>query len=132
VVLATVRPTLRLRIERDLQGSQHAVAIPHDILIGETNHAKAEFPEHLLVAAQIHRAIVSVAIDLYRQALGRAEEVDNARTDHILAAELVAEALPGTQRSPQVLFGFRGIVTHFPCAFQQDFAGDATTPNPLL
>ena len=42
MVLTTVRPTLRLRIEGDLESRQHTVAVSHDIFIGKTDDTKTE------------------------------------------------------------------------------------------
>jgi hypothetical protein len=132
VVLAPVRPAFRLGIERELQGSQHAITVCHDLFIGKANDPKTELLQHLAIAPQIGFAIMGVAIDFNGQPFCRTEEIDDAEADHILAAEFVPKALPSAKRLPQAFFRFGWIVSHCFCALEQDFAGDATTPNPLL
>jgi hypothetical protein len=132
VVLATVRPPLRLRIERNLQGHQHAIAIRHDVFVGKPDDAKAELAKHSPVAGEVEFAFVRVTVNLDRQPSCRTEEVNDAEADHVLTAEFVPEALSGTQSGPQAFFRFGRVIAHVSSASKQDFAGDATTPNPLL
>jgi hypothetical protein len=91
VVLTTVRPAVRLRIEGDLESRQHTVAVSHDICIGKADDTKSELAKHLSIPQEITLAVMGAAVDFYRKALLRAKQVDNPKPDHILAAKLVAK-----------------------------------------
>jgi hypothetical protein len=131
-VLAPVQPALRLFIERDLESHQNSVAISHHLVICKSNDTKAKLAQHPSISPQIHFRIVRIAIDFNGQPFCRTEKVNDTEGDHVLAAEFVPKALPSAKRLPQAFFRFGWIVAHCFCAFEQDFAGDATTPNPLL
>jgi hypothetical protein len=131
-MLATVRPALRLSIKRDRQRCQNPVQIPHNLFIRESNDAKAELPQHASVAGQIDLSLMRIAVQFNREPLHRAEEIDDAKSDHFLPAEFVSAELLTTESRPEPALRFGWIVAHLAGALEEEVARDAITPNPLF
>lgn len=132
MVLATVRPAIRLRVEYTHQFRENTVAVAHHICVREPHTAKAKFTQHSLISPQIDLSIMGISVQLDHQAFRRTEQVHNSKADDGLPSELMPEEAARSQLHPEPAFGLGGIAPHFGGTFQQDFAGDATTPNPLL
>ena len=125
-------PAIRLRIERNLQRGEYPIEVPHHVLVGKADDVETKVPLHSRVSREVNLALVRFAVEFDCKPLHRAEEIDDAPSEHFLTAELVAEQLFAPQSGPQALFRLGGVVAHLAGSLEQDLASDAITPNPLF
>ena len=61
-MLAASAPTIRLRVERQLQGREHPIRVGHHFLVRIPQAAKAELAKHARVATQIWLAVMRITV----------------------------------------------------------------------
>lgn len=92
-------PTIRRLIQRAEDRGTNPFDIPHHVLVGDANDLITLLLQRL-IARHIGTRNMGVSIDFHDQRLLRAEEVDDERADHGLAAEFMTTDLGAGQSRP--------------------------------
>src|SRR5712692_3312211 len=128
--------------QRVIDERQHALQIPIDLVVPETQYPEALVAKILIalrVAPRMHIEIMLTAIDLYDETLLETDEVDDIAVARGLAAEVESPFSPEAQMNPQLdlLRGHsfakaaRDFVSHVPPTRPPPAQGRGRPPSPL-
>jgi hypothetical protein len=109
---------------------EHAIHIPHHLIVGGPQHPKAALAEDV-IPQPVLGLVVGVAIDLDDQRSLRAKEVGDEAPDDGLAAEFVAAELTIGKMPPKLLLRFGGIARISAARLWSSASCSTDRPHPL-
>jgi hypothetical protein len=99
---------------------QHSIKMPVNVVVDEANHAKSVSRQSLCSCRIVnHSFCMRIAVDLDDQTHFVTEKIRDERRPRVLPAEFESAELSVADALPEFLFGRRGFMAHFSCAFQQ-------------
>src|SRR5713226_13791 len=116
--------------QRVIDERQHALQIPIDLVVPETQYPEALVAKILValrVAPRMHIKIMLTSVDLGDEALLETDEIDDIAVARGLAAEVESLLSPGAQMNPQ----FHLLWGHSFAKTARDFVGHAPHPASL-